>query len=303
MRKKQPRFILLLFAIATLLLLWFLLTPRTPSYQGRPLNSWLSQLDNHDGPGWSWQSWSAQAYTSESQKAAANAIRQMGTNTIPILLSKIDNKDPGKLIQLELFLRRHNWFSTSWLSNHIEQQKNLRHQAALALDVLGPDAKPALPRLVKLFYATDDPKQAAIAISGIGPAGWIELTKAIADTNDNRAISGIWALGMHGAAAPGTVDALIHSLANTNSGAIGPLAAWALGEIKQNPDQVIPALTAALQSPHQDIRWSSADSLAKFGNQSTNALPALLKALEDPDRNVRTYATNSIKKIDPTALR
>jgi HEAT repeat protein len=304
MRKKQPRFILLLFTIATLLLLWFLLTPRTPSYQGRSLSSWLAQLDDGDhNSSLSWSPWSKHTHGSNSQAVAANAIRQMGTNTIPILLSDLTKKDPESLIKLENYLRKLNWFSSSWLSNHIEQQKNLRHQAALALDALGPDAKPALPQLIKAFYA-GEPKQATIAMAAIGPEGWTELTKAITNSNELLAINGIWGMGMHAASVPGTVECLIQNLTNTISGGIGPLSAWALGEIKHPAEQIVPALTTALQSPNKDTRWSSADSLGKFGHQATNALPALLKALEeDPDSNVRTHATNAIKKISPSTLK
>jgi HEAT repeat protein len=76
-------------------------------------------------------------------------------------------------------------------------------------------------------------------------------------------------------------------------------AVQALGELKIEPELVVPALGKALQDPNQNVQISSraAFALARFGNLSRPALPTLTNALNDPDPSVREGASNAIARI------
>lgn len=305
MRKHRCTLIFVICTIAIACFAWMLLNRRAtaPIYQGRSLDSWITQLDDGDRDhetGLALSAWPTGAAVSKSKAAATEAIRQIGTNAIPFLVAEVTRNDPRTLIKLKNFLRNHTRFGTAGLSNRIEKQKILRHQAALGLAALGPDAKPALPELMKAFHTSYHTKQVTISIAAIEPEGWIELTKAITNSNESLALHGIWGLGMHRAAVPGTIDALLHTLTNSSSTLID-ISAWALGEIRQEPERVVPALISALDSPSADLRRQAVSSLGKFRSQAESAIPALRLTLEDQNNEVRRRATKALKAITATS--
>ena len=109
------------------------------------------------------------------------------------------------------------------------REPRVRRDAAVALGHLGPDAKAAVPALIKTLRAEGDTYRQ-----------W-----EVAETRQAAAI----ALGHIGPAAESAVPALIEALQDKSNGAIflRPAAATALGEIGQPVEQVVPTLTGVLR--------------------------------------------------------
>ncbi len=301
--------------VVLLLLAWFgwpLLSPE-PGYGGRTLSSWLRQLDDGDySHGLSWMAWHFER--SANQEEAAAAIRQMGTNSLPFLLRSITNQDSRLVAKLNDFLEKRKW---SWRAIIIRQQgpthggfwipaDGRRREAALAFEVLGPVARPAVPQLENaLTNSPAGPKDAALALAGIGPEGYAALTRTIVNwqaNNDWPGMCAVWALAAHHASAPGMIDAIVGVVTNRSSSEAG-MSCWALGELRQEPQRVVPLLIASLQSSNSEPRWGASLGLANFGTNAASAVPALIQALNDSDATVRTRAQEALKTIDPAAAK
>ncbi len=282
-----------------LLAIFHELVPHPPQYHGKSLSYWLSLIDDRErNDDLTWEPWQYRGELSSSNSQAAEAIRQMGTNSLPYLIAALSRRDPALKLKIIGLLNKQ-----SWVAFHIPLASEEQRAAALALHVLGPMAKPVIPQLKKILDETktfDPGKQVALALAGIGPEGWIVLTQAATNSYLWEADCAIWALGSHRAAVAGTVPALLRNLTNTLS-QTGPLAAWALGEIGANHEQVVPVLMIALNFPAVDVRWSAAEALGKFGTNALAAVPALLHALQDTDAQVRNNSKDALKKIDPEA--
>jgi HEAT repeat protein len=72
-----------------------------------------------------------------------------------------------------------------------------------------------------------------------------------------------------------------------------------LADRKGDADQVVPALTEALQDKESDIRLSAAIGLGYFGEKAKESVPALQAALHDRDPRVREAAGHAIARISP----
>ncbi|MDB6016392.1 MAG: repeat protein [Pedosphaera sp.] len=303
-RKRKGIAIFFLLAIVVSVAGLYLARPRGPMYQGRSLRSWLAQLDDgqHDN-GLMWESWTEVIRRrTAKQNAAAEAIRQMGTNSLPYLVQALTSRDSDQKIKIMLLLKKQ-----SWIKVDISTAEEMRRPAALALDILGPAAEPYVPQLTDALWDKTSvmggghtSKAAAIALGAVGPEGWAVLRESLTRSNFST-IYGTWALGSRRVTEPGAVEALLAVVTNNinANGSEKALAAWSLGEIGQESERVVPVLIAALQSPDNDLRWSAADSLGKFGTNAQSSVPALVKALQDPNASVHNNALKSLKVIDP----
>jgi HEAT repeat protein len=247
-----------------------------------------------------WQPWDQQATPKPGRAEAEEAIRQMGTNVLPYLLRAVTNRDSAlktKIIEL-LGKQAHFRIPIPMAARH-------RREAEVAFHALGPAASNAVPELGQALNASDMDISgtAASALAGIGPEGWVALTRTLSNSNSWSTVCASWALGSHRASVPGTVAGLIGQVTNTTPGGSAALAEWALGEIGQDSEEVVPVLINSLQSSNaSDVRWSAAEALGKFGTNARSAIPILLQALQDPDMSVRNNTKTSLKQIDPKAV-
>ena len=143
-------------------------TQRGLTYQGRSLDSWLRDFEG-GLPGASWQ--------------AAEAVRHMGTNAVPVLIAKVSNRqrtpEPAWRGRMRELL--------SWQSLvKVREWNHDRHEALAALDALGPDAKAAVPALEKLLSEKPPDQRALIVLARIGPDAIPALSSAL--TNQQRVV-------------------------------------------------------------------------------------------------------------------
>jgi hypothetical protein len=138
-------------------IVWQVLRLREPVYQGKGLSVWLVQYGtNH---------WSA-GRGDEFDKQAETAIRQIGTNAIPMYLSIITTREsPLELKLLSLVPKR-------WLARfHLRSIYNYRHLGAYGLIGLGVEAKPSVPALSALLNDKNPEVRyiAVFALRSLGP--------------------------------------------------------------------------------------------------------------------------------------
>ena len=130
-----------------------------PRYQGRRLSSWLL----NSGP-----------FPSGHETGAGEAIRQMGTNTLPLLLKWLSYQPPpwrdkaaSTYDKLPLAVRSQS--VRDWISASRAQQ--LSESSLWAFELLGPTAAPAVPELTHMLQ---DSKKSALSgrvmycLGGIG---------------------------------------------------------------------------------------------------------------------------------------
>ncbi|MDB6067720.1 MAG: repeat protein [Pedosphaera sp.] len=258
MRKRLPIVlgVLLLAVLGTIA--WLSLRPdaEDPVYQGKRLSVWLGNYDPHP------------PYRSLSPEGE-EAVRQLGTNAIPMLLRKLRAKaSPFKDKLFALAQKQHVIkvsFTPAWFQHW---------QGALGFRVLAAEGKSAVPALIELYsQGNADPDALGClsgSLNGIGP--------------DARA----------------AVPALIHRLGHTNERVRGP-AAVALGQIHSEPQVVVPALISCLSDQNNAVRYGAASALSEFGPEAKAALPALTQLLADSDAGVRWMTKDAIKRIDPEA--
>ena len=80
MRNKRRKLIaIVLHALAALVACVLVFRDRDPAWQGRTLSAWLRDFDA-DKP--------------ESRASAADAIRQIGTNALPLIITRLQHPDP-----------------------------------------------------------------------------------------------------------------------------------------------------------------------------------------------------------------
>jgi hypothetical protein len=128
MSRRRISLAVLLVAV-TITVAWFL---GEPSYQGRPLHSLLQDLDDqHLGP---------------KNDAANEAVRHIGHNAVPEIISLLESRDSSLQQRFLKWLCDHHVVKAAYtpvLENH--------HRAVLACQVIGPEAKPAIPALIALL--------------------------------------------------------------------------------------------------------------------------------------------------------
>ncbi len=239
---------------------------------------------------------------------AAWSLAAIGAESVPPLLEMLTNSTP-----------------------------HLRCRAEVALGLMGPAAEPAVPALVKMLDDPDTGRDAIDALGCIGRRADLAvpvLTKAVTDPDRGMQWIAVRSLGDFGeratnaipgllalfpSAAPGMsetvalamskispdttakqiIPGLLRELEDSNPYSRSQTVAT-LGQMKQVPDLVIPALIGAANSTNADIRYSASFWLGGFGPAAKSAIPKLRSLTNDPDTEVRGQALRALQLIDPS---
>jgi hypothetical protein len=117
--------VLLLAAFAGAL--WALIVPREPVYHGKALSGWLMDYNR--------------AGTNAESAPASKAIRAIGTNALPFLLSHLSAEDPSRLAKVFFrFVKK-----VPGLKAPFYGENRFYGPSLVALKVLGKEATPLLP--------------------------------------------------------------------------------------------------------------------------------------------------------------
>lgn len=251
--RMRVRIALAVFVVAVLTVIgWQAFSLREPVYQGKCLSVWLEQYGtNH---------WSS-GQNSELDKQAGTAIRQIGTNALPMLLERLRARDTRLKQVMMIWMQKLVHFNFKSANQcHVE--------AVAAYEVLGPLASAQVHNLIELLSNDPSPAvryNAASALGYIGPEAKLAgpaLCRATKDSN--------------------------HTIRNNSF--------WALSRILADPELTMPVLIAGLDDTDHTARENAAIALGTYGQQAKAAIPALVRTL-----STNGAAGFSLKKIDPEA--
>jgi HEAT repeat protein len=182
-----------------------------------------------------------------------------------------------------------------------EQNRDVRKNAAVAIEKIGPAAKAAVPALIVALKDPDDDVRhyAAEALGRIGGEARdaVEaLGEALQDKSKDVRQSAAWALGKIGTEAKGAAPALIETLKDQDKD-VRLTAAWSLGITGAEAKAAVPILIAAMKEQNESGRQSAARVLGRIGADAEPAIPILMEALRDQNLDVRRISAVSLSNI------
>ena len=162
---------------------WLLCRDSEPSFDGHSLSYWAGFYSDE----------SQDRYGSPELRAAAtDALRHIGTNALPHLLKWLDyDPRPWRADQIIRHVRLSLTTSNPSLRQHLSRDPRLDrfNEATFALLALGPQARPAMPDLVRMLNETnsfDFSTPATSVLVGIGDDAIPALTAATSPQSPNR---------------------------------------------------------------------------------------------------------------------
>jgi hypothetical protein len=256
MRKRVQIALAVLLLVVVGVIAWQVLRSSEPVYQGRPLSGWLDQWEKSSlFPG------------SEARNQAQAAIRQIGTNALPLFLEWAAAHDSILKKKVMALAKRQ-----SLIKVHLRSEEDYHARSDAGFSALGPMAKPAVPALIDLLSHEDDQVRVAAAFDLM----WI------------------------GPEAQESVPALAKCLSSTNSWILRFRATRCLAHIHMRPEMAVPGLVQNLGQSGVPER-ETIGALVAFGAQAKPAVPKLLGLLEDKNPITRSSAVQALKLIDPEA--
>lgn len=279
---KKAKIIVGLVVIVGAVVFWALRSSE-PSYQGKGLNAWLRDFDKP------FETTFLVSFQ-DMPEDALEAVRQLGTDSLPTLLTQIQAKDSpavGKLYDL--------WDKQSVIKFRPTPAVVKQRRASIALAALGPKALPALPRLEKMLGNEHTLRPASLAIAYMGPEGVHVLTNALSSTNPvirRECMEALSSVQSGGAVA---IPVLIASLRDQDA-MIQGRAALALAVIREEPSVAIPALTEMLTKTNS-ARHEAVMALGQYGLMATSAIPMLLECLVADDTMTRSSTRTALRRI------
>jgi hypothetical protein len=230
--------------------------PGEPVYQGKRLSLWL------------------QEYPSNSVRTV-EAVRAIGTNSIPTLLRFLREDDSSLKYRLLKLLRKQKLFKIPYTSARICNQEALH-----GFQTLGSSASNAVPELIRIYVRNMSPDSewtTAQSLAFIGPAasnavpallGRVSAMKVMTRTNQMEFIC----------------------------------ALFALGQIHAQPEVVVPALTELLRARDNLTPFEAAIALGEYGPAAKPALPLMIKYYDtQSDKAMKAQVAEAIRKVDPKA--
>ena len=231
------------FLIAALLLAaagWHLYAIREPSYQGKTLTEWLDVLNHVKASG-----------STEAAQATA-AIHAIGKDGLPTLVLMLQAHDSALKQKWMAWAQK-----KSWMNIHGRPAMKSRYLAMTGFEMLGPQAKDAIPALAALL---PDPNYGS------------DVARCLVMTGSEA------------------IPILRSGLSNVNASVrIACLAG--LDSAGTNGFAALPAILPCLHDPNHDVRWGAVFCLRNFQHEEATVWPALWQiAQQDQDNPVRIIA-------------
>jgi HEAT repeat protein len=264
--------------------------PSQPIFNGRTLENWLTiHLYANYAPG-----------NAGQKEEAESAIRQVGTNAIPALLSWISQ--PGALrIKLGGTINR---FPKALGSVRAERAivGDALDRAKLATEgfrVLGQSAASAVPRLFEIANITNSTIPSANAVTAlayIGPPALESLAKLARDTKHPRRIEAMQEIQLiiEHMPDPSWAAPLVIPLIQDKARAI---ASSAIGAMDHMGPQALEPLAAAARNPLHPARVLAMETLINVTRQLRDrcqAAPLIIHFVHDTDPEIARLALGNM---------
>ena len=279
MSRRRTVFILLLAGLAIGLLL---VSARLdePSYRGRSLSDWLEAL--------------VQREDAEGAAEARLALRQMGTNALPHLLSMLRTKDSRFKKLLQQWEGKHSFVDFRLYSADV-----IRGRAAEGIVAIGPPAAPWIPALTNLLDEPDLGETALWALSGVGPEALPILLASLNHSNSALRRAAMYSLnGFTGGDRKLICTALVNATNNSDS-AVRRMAYRTLGRMTNEWEIALPVIISGLHDLDFQVARGCLLNVGNFGSNALTAVPLLITALDD--RRSYHLAARSLRAVDPRA--
>jgi HEAT repeat protein len=266
-----------------------------PRYDGRALSSWLEDLD--------------EGKASDVRRRAKTVLTEAASNASPQFVRALRAKDSKITLLINALAQRQNVIHLT-----LPTAATRRNQAISEFGRFPAGAMPVLTNLL------EDPALALYALSTmicVGPEATVDLMRALSHTNGQvrcEAAMGLETIydnsvrfknivtqpqGWQGTYPTNAIVAALVALLKDNSPTVSEAAAFALGDMREQPEIVIPALTQCLHDANSArVRQAVAEALGKYGPDAASAIRSLQLLLFEFDPNVRRTAERALKKIN-----
>jgi HEAT repeat protein len=282
-----------LVAAVAALCWWTGVFEREPSYQGKSATQWLESTE--DSGDWA---------------AATAAFRSMGPKGVRFLARTLEAKPvelPGSIKRFINSLDLPDWANPA---RRIESRTVplYRHQqgAVGILPLLGRDAEPALPALVRLFWRSDLRQSEGVVDLMVPMADKLGfmVPELIKDLRQNYPKNGTLAdIRLLAAIGPKAKDAVpvLSKIAQSGDRWAEP-AAVALWNVARETNELMQCISDRLRGSG-DVTYNALSELRNCVPPPQPMIPLLESALRHPMPRVRQDAASLLEKIDPERLR
>ena len=155
-----------------------------------------------------------------------------------------------------------------------------------------------IPQLTdQMLHDTDDSNLRLSLIDVLNGLPGITIYYAPAGS---RRAGAVGELGQLGPLAKQALPQLVQALKGKDEAVRGP-AARALGQIRSDPEKVIPVLMSCLDDPQDGVPEGAVAGLGCFGELARDALPKLRELAKVPDKDLQAEVSMALKKIAPDA--
>lgn len=261
---------------------------REPVYAGKPLSEWLRLYKQPNG-----------AVAPVQPQEAADAVRQIGTNALPLLVTWVQEEQEVPPWRDHLFGLAYHWnFGQGFLELIAGPQLHAAY-AIRGFIILGEAGRGAVPGLARVAREGKQPS-CELAIEALSYLGKDALPPILSmSTNSNltlrrAALASLSQMRYLGTNARPAIVFLIQCLHNPD---LARCAADTLGGLHLESGISIPALIECTRSTDRELRTRSVSDLEEFGPEARAAVPRLTELLRDPEASVRYAATNAVRAI------
>jgi hypothetical protein len=279
---------------------FIVLGDREPRLEGYSLSYWAARAISPRADGRRGEE------TPAEQAQAEDVLHRIGTNALPFLMEWVAYESSPWRDRLAITLCRlpivKPYGVAHWIrGSRLEQRA---YAAAYAFKPLGQQAIAAIPELERM---ASDPNRrtsatcAAMALANIGPEALPALFRVVTNTQATARTDALLCVTGMGSNATLAVPALIGCLKDTDWH-VASSAAGVLAKLGVQAEICVPAIAEQLRESNRFVRVAAVRCLRRFGKEARPAVGSLLNAASDPDLGVRRAATNALREIAPEVL-
>lgn len=229
------------------------------------------------------------------------AIEKLGVEDLPALLRALRHKEAIVHLPAGVVLSRIGGPAIGPLTEMLADRA-CQKRAAQALGRIGPDARAAVPGLLRLMKGSGHTAR-LIAAKALGDIGDAQQAVTLLIKDLDHPVEGICymtaqCLGKIGPAAKAAVPKLAEVVGDPKRQESRNYAATALGKIGPGAAEAVGVLVAALQTGPWDLRVCAAGALAGIGVRTEEVLAALGSAATDENQVVASAARRALKQLE-----
>jgi hypothetical protein len=219
-------------------LAWLVLRPSEPSYQGRRLSEWLDRYN--------------EAGAMDKTGPVSDAIRAMGTNSLPFLLAHIKHTESPLKRKFVNVVAKQHWVRLPFFGTDPYQATSI-----LALHALGSNATSLCPELLKASEDTNSYWWATMSLLAIGPTAIPTLAKLCETTNETARTAALIVIARLKTDSPPWFGWNWERAPINGRPIFGLASAGSLNDVRE--------IIQLLDDPDPAVRHASAEAIAKAG--------------------------------------